>query len=331
MTNSYIKKITTKLSRFIYNRCLLFKLFLMYGYDAKRVLRHAGAIQQVHIEQKRAQLTMAYHILEKGLTMPNRRLGFGREAVLNLIQLCKDFSETESHDDSIFKHSLAVLKAYKKIHDDYDFSLDADLESKLMEILNGIDIQADEQIYTTAEAFFSNIDSPFPVFSNSRHTCRHFNGPVSENQIINSVELANNAPSACNRQHTRIHCICDKKIKQAILRIQGGNRGFGEYADKLLIVTSDVHDLRWLEERNDLYTNAGIFIMNLSYALHYEKIASCILNWSVDPMTDRELRRIVSIPDNEVIVCMILCGNAPENIMVASSPRKEINNILTFH
>ena len=47
------------------------------------------------------------------------------------------------------------------------------------------------------------------------------------------------APSACNRQYVRVHSVGDIEMKKAILSLQNGNRGFGENADKLLVVTAD--------------------------------------------------------------------------------------------
>lgn len=175
------------------------------------------------------------------------------------------------------------------------------------------------------------MESSFPEFSASRHSVRHFNGPVSLEQIERAVSLARNAPSACNRQHTRVHCICDKETRKKVLSLQNGNRGFGHLADKLLIITADLHDIRWEEERNDLYTNAGIFLMNLCYALHANKVAHCLLNWSVSPFRDILLRKLVSIPDHETVICILACGDCPEQFSLASSPRKPVSEILTVH
>ncbi|MEI3567554.1 MAG: hypothetical protein V8Q16_05550 [Akkermansia muciniphila] len=102
-------------------------------------------------------------------------------------------------------------------------------------------------------------------------------------------------------------------------------------ADKLLIITADLHDIRWEEERNDLYTNAGIFLMNLCYALHANKVAHCLLNWSVSPFRDILLRKLVSIPDHETVICILACGDCPEQFSLASSPRKPVSEILTVH
>ena len=42
-------------------------------------------------ERMRASLTASYHIIEKGLSMPNRRLGFGQERLISLIKECERY------------------------------------------------------------------------------------------------------------------------------------------------------------------------------------------------------------------------------------------------
>ena len=99
----------------------------------------------------------------------------------------------------------------------------------------------------------------------------------------------------------------------------------------MLVVTADLSGLRWHEERNDLYTNAGIFIMNLSYALHYKHIGSCILNWSVNKKKDLTARKVLMLPESETIVAVLAIGALPEEVKIAASPRKELVDILVEH
>ena len=99
----------------------------------------------------------------------------------------------------------------------------------------------------------------------------------------------------------------------------------------MLVVTSDLSAIRWAWERHDCYTNGGIFVMNLCYALHYHGVAHCILHWSVPPETDRAVHERLHIPANEVIVQVLACGLPPAEFDVAASPRRSTDEILTWH
>ena len=60
-------------------------------------------------------------------------------------------------------------------------------------------------------------------------------------------------------------------------------------------------------------------------------MAHCILHWSVSPETDRAAHETLGIPANEVIVQVLACGMPPEEFDVAASPRRTVNEILTWH
>ena len=62
-----------------------------FRYDKAQFMANAGAL---HLDRKsaaRAEIVMGYHVLEKGLTMPRRRLGFGKGAIVHLINLIESF------------------------------------------------------------------------------------------------------------------------------------------------------------------------------------------------------------------------------------------------
>ena len=187
------------------------------------------------------------------------------------------------------------------------------------------------QLHFRKNQFFEAQEAPFPEFSASRHSLRHFNGCISLDVIKKAVALAQGAPSACNRQHVRVHCISTHSLRDKFLEFQNGCRGFGTNADKVLVVTADLACIAWPEERNDGFTNAGIFLMNLCYSLHYYGIGHCILNWSVSPSIDKVIRTILPIENSENIAAVVLCGKPTNEFDVAASPRKCVDDIFVVH
>ncbi len=301
--------------------------FIAFDYDRAQFIHEAGAL---HLDRKAAacaEIVMGYHVLEKGLTMPHRRLGFGKGAVVHLVNLIDSFERRFGKDDPQVLHAVAVLRAYRELHKDSPDPmprLDAFLAAH-------IDVSAADEPHVKREDFFSARERPFPEFAASRHVVRHFAGPVPCDAIESAVSLAITAPSACNRQHARVHVIDDHEIRDRLFALQGGTRGFGQDADKVIVVTSDLSTVRWAWERHDCYVNGGIFVMNLCYALHYHGIAHCILHWSVEPKVDMEAHKLLCIPSNEAIVQVIACGAPPEEFDVAASPRRSLGEIMTWH
>jgi hypothetical protein len=305
-----------------------------FKYDLKRYLLYSGVFRQNTREYLVAQVIHTYHGLEKGLTMPNRRLNFGHDAVLTLVRLIKQYVCSYGKPIGQVAHAIGVLKAYLIMHKEVDGTDNIEFWNEIHALVDEYpNIKPSIQPHLTADMFYANVNSDFEHFARSRHTLRHYDGPVDEDDIKKAVALAMTAPSACNRQPVRVHCISNQIIKDKVLNLQSGNRGFGKNADKVLIVTGDLSDICWVDERYDLYTNCGIFIMNLCYSLFYYKIAHCILNWSigVNPQKDIELHQVTGIPDNEVVAAIFTCGKTPNEFDVAQSPRKSVDEILLFH
>ena len=298
-----------------------------FCYDMKQFMEGAGAL---HLDRKAAacaEIVMAYHVLEKGLTMPHRRLGFGKGAIVRLINLVTEFERRFGLDDAQVRHAVGVLRAYSDLHKDWPEPM-----PRLQAFLERHpEIPSATQPHVKREEFFSARSLEFPKFAASRHVCRHFAAPVPRKTLEDAIALAMTAPSACNRQHARVHVIDNHEIRDALFAIQGGTRGFGQYADKVIVVTADLSSVRWAWERHDAYTNGGIFVMNLCYALHYFGVAHCILHWSVSPKDDRAAHALLGIPANEVIVQVLACGLPPEEFDVASSPRRDPKEVLTWH
>ena len=278
-----------------------------------------------------ARLVAMYHVIEKGLTMPDRRLGFGQPMVLSIINKMSELKNLFGckAKTNEYLHSVAVLTEYYQLHKQNNFKLEPQVLSKLETMITEEGIQASSQLSSTAESYWRFISADFEKFSNSRHSVRHYGKqPISIDNIKAAIKLANNAPSACNRQPCRVYCISNKEKCSEILRLQGGNRGFGHLADKVLILTSD-RSLFMYKEPFAAYVNGGIYLMNLSYSLHFHKIAHCILAWNPEPFKEKLLRNMLPIKESEAIICALSCGSLPDDeFLLASSPRK--NDSQTF-
>ena len=117
------------------------------------------------------------------------------------------------------------------------------------------------------------------------------------------------------------------KLFKKILDLQKGNRGFGENADKLLVVAADVSSYSGIAERNLMYIDGGIFTMNLLYSLHYYKIASCTLSPTLLPSSfSKEI-----LKTNQIPISIIAIGDCPDSFLVARSTRKTIESIVHMH
>ncbi|MDD3079005.1 MAG: nitroreductase family protein [Paludibacter sp.] len=311
----------------------LLKSFKSVSYDLKRRVRDK-VYDNSEPERVKRNLTLAYHIVEKGLTMPEPRPGFGKKVVLGLIDSIFKYERMNLPKDVIeFKQAVSVLREYRDFHKNLKFTLDEDVSEKLDAMLVKFDnVHGEKQFRISAEEYFKDIKSPFDKFCRSRYSVRNYSSKeIPLSVLYDCIDLAQKSPSFCNRQPTRVHIVKSKEQKEKILNLQNGNRGFGYLADTLLVITSLISTTKDIYERNENHLNGGMFSMTLLNALHFNEIGACALNWSVEADKDMSLRKILGVPENEVILLIISCGYLPEIVSLAASPRKTAREISYEH
>lgn len=300
----------------------------LFYYTFKRFVKYSA--REDSEESLIGNITMRAHGIEKGLTMGDFRAGFGRERLLNLLDGCEDYISKYGLDNIQIHHIATVINDYKVCHQKLGYKLDEDIIIKIDHFLSNFDCPSDSniQINCTRDTYFNKNHGDFAEFCKSRHSCRDFDGtPIPVEKIDKAIGLAQTSPSACNRQPARIYVIDSKDKIVELLSLHGGNKGFTHKIDKLIMVCGFI-PCYGPTERNCVFTDCGIFAMNLAYSLHYNEIGACILNWSVNTKKDKAARKLLEIPNEEEICCLIACGNVPEAFKVCNSRKKEINSIV---
>lgn len=303
----------------------------VYYYDLVRFYKYSATNGVKNKKQLTGQIIKTYHVIEKGLSMPNTRFGFGKDPLNSLISLCSSFKERFGESDEQYQHAIGVIIEYEEFHKLHNHELDIEILKKIDKLKNDLSIAVlpGKQVEVGSNDYFKDSASDFVLFSNSRHSVRNYSEEeVPLSLIKQSISLVRNTPSACNRQTVRAYVYSDKTQIDDILAVQGGTRGFGHLANKLIIVTAELGVFIGLNERNQGYIDGGMFAMNLLYALHNSKIAACILNCSILPSKDMKLRTLTGIKESEVFIAMISCGYVPENFKLATSRRNNIDDII---
>jgi nitroreductase len=128
-----------------------------------------------------------------------------------------------------------------------------------------------------------------------------------------------------------VHLVSDLDLRHRALGFQNGNRGFGDSASKLLVLTVDLSYFAGAAERNQGFVDGGMFAMSVVYALHSLGLGTCCLNWCAGSSTDRALRRELGIADCEVVLLMLVVGGLPDEFCVTRSARRDVSEVLVTH
>lgn len=277
-----------------------------------------------------SMISKYYHIVEKGLSMPNSRFGFGVEVLNRLINYCNEYVvKGYNVNSNQFIHAITTLNEYINFHDQNDYNIEKELKNKIIELSSKVNYLYDKPYknQATLEDFFKHSNSSFEEFAMSRYSVRNYTEKNIDIEIIKKcIQIAQKSPSACNRQPNKVIIIQDKKVIEDVLSLQSGNRGFGNLSNKLLIVTSEISVFSRSLEKFGPHFNSGMFSMSLIYALHNQRIGCCALNWSTTTSRDKKLRKLLGIPKDEYITLIISCGYPPNNFKYAPSPRIDFHN-----
>lgn len=292
------------------------------NYYYKRYIKYSFSYKYCHNEQQyEASITRLYHMLEKGLAYLDYRPGFGRDNVEMLILLLGQYSKSYDINKFFYRTALSVLNEYIRKNKEYDYD-DNEL-SKRVASLPGIPNDFGGTIKFTPLTRKQLDEANFRDISINRHSVRHFSQePLDLKVVKDAIELAQHAPSACNRQGGHAYIINNKEVLKEILRNQNGNRGFGQEFDKLIVV---VGDLRYFSRDRELYQvfiDGGMYAMRILDSLFYEGIASVPLSASLTKSQEENVRRILSLDDAEELIMFIGIGNYPEVCQTARSERK---------
>ena len=303
----------------IVNKLYDLKIFYKYSFTEKKLKSQSGF---------EAFLTKQYHIVEKGLALPNPRKGFGKPKIILLIKKTKEYQELFG-SDRLIDNIKDTLHEYlnrnpelKRLYEQYYCSIINFLEdSFLSKKKGGVKALIQQDLNTIINFDFSN-------FAKSRTSVRNFSEiDVSSEAIYKAIDIARYAPSVCNRQSWKVHHFKNKDLKNKLLKLQGGNGGFTESINQLLIVTSEVKKFSRLES-NQVYVDGGLFSMNLLLGLHSQNIASCSLNTCFPYVVEKEVKKLAQIPESQRLIMMIGVGNFKENFEVAISDRIDVEKIL---
>lgn len=276
-------------------------------------------------------LTKNNHIIEKGLALPEPRLGFGQPKIINLIAKTEIYEKAYGIDELV-RSIRKTLIDYMEFNKDKGFVFSEGFEETVTDFLSRGTTVGEGGLKNINKITASTLNlSEFNEFALGRVSVRDFSSEsVPDSLLYSAVEVARSAPSVCNRQGWKVHYYKDKvKIKEILIH-QNGNTGFTDVIDKLIIVTADAKAFTSYES-NQIFIDGGLFSMNLLLAIHAAGLGSCPLNTCYPFFTEQKVKAISEIPDNERLIMMIGVGCLKESYNVAYSPRNPTTDIFTSH
>ncbi len=281
---------------------------------------------------REAHIILVYsHIIEKGLSHKNPKPLFGLKRVKAISESLYQYIDKGGCDSYIIDTGVAAIKKYNTYNANLGVSEMIPIpETAESRVINQIQIGTYE---TTKESLFKNADQTFTQLCNTRHSIRLYDTksqPIDKLRLIKCIKLAQRCPNACNRQSVRVKVLLDNEKIEKLESIQGGCTGFGKNSGAILIVTVDLG--YYASSENGLpMLDAGIFSMNLAYALFEDHLGSCILNCAFTTKQEKQMRELCPISNSEIYAAIVAVSDIPDNEAVRiplSDKRPDIISII---
>ena len=307
-------------------------VYIEFSKDCARYLRYSATFGLRSQKNLRARITETFHNIEKGLSLPNPRPGFGGNAVDTLLVLCYEYIDRYGVGERVIFSAHDVLMEYRDFHK----ALPYDQYPHMARIDAFIDKIGDEcnrqnrfgglRSMTKADVAKA-IAGVSTEFFLQRHSVRQFSKEDVDLSLIDeAVRIALKAPAVCNRQYSRAVVIANPDLVQEVLRMQGGARGFAEGVNKVIVVTTSLSHFWGAAERNQAWIDGGLFAMSLLLGLHAQGLGACSLNWSKLNAQTQRMRDFLHLEGDEVIIMMVAVGHLLDQFDVAFSHRVDISN-----
>ncbi len=298
--------------------------------DCLRYLRHARTFTSDPGNRKSLEATIIahYHVLEKGLSMPNPSPGHSLDTARSLAALLKRWAAQGNQPSSQVDFAHGVLSAFTEFQHNHGVDV-ADLRTALA-ALHASAVASGENVYQLKQnAALKHNWTSFADFAMSRHSVRVYRPEaISDDDFEAAVRAAQHTPSVCNRQAFYVKRLIDAEQIRGALSYQNGNRGFGHQVPTLFVMGADIRAFGGRVERKQPLVDGALFAMSFIYALHGRDIGSCPLNWCVSHDNDRKLKQLLNIPDYIEIVMLLAAGYPDPAGKSPASNRHEIAEVI---
>lgn len=298
--------------------------------DASRFVANYAESKSDH-ECVDYHVLLVVHSLEKGMCSKNLR-PFGKAKVKELVNYLGTYSESQKASTA-YKMGVSILRVWKELFDKHGWQQD-DAYAFVGSFLNTVSasfesVSVGAHVYTRQDAVANRIEDYLTAIKD-RHSVREFEPvPLKREDVLECIEAARYAPTACNRQMIKILEVTDAVVASKLKDVIMGLGGFDKDAVTLFVVTFDLNAFTFFGERNQGYLNAGLVAMRFADALHFKGIGSCFLQWGNTGAEELAISKLLNLKNSERIAVVLGAGYYPDSTMIPYSHRKDIDEIFT--
>ncbi len=310
--------------------------FLTFNREQSAVLRGRRNYYRNKRKHRRShvELRRNVHRLEKGLIMRPRRDVFARDYIEETIEFYEDAvaqceiapdtmerSEMEwardvltAYFDAAVGEDPVIQRARERFHAAGHLGEYTAKVPYVKERLSDIDYEGLEQLVL------------------QRRSVRWFEQkPVPRDEIDRALQLARQAPTACNRLPYEFRVFDDPDAVRMVSAIPFGAAGYGHNIPAIAVVVGKLESYFSPRDRHAIYVDGSLAAMQFILALETLGLSSSIINWPDFEPLERKMQKALDLDTSDRVIMLIAFGYAHPEGMVPYSQKKELDTFRRFN
>jgi len=269
------------------------------------------------------------HKLEKGLAVTKNQRPFGVDKIKRIIRNINEYEKNGFDDSFAYNLAYSSLSEYAKFYEEKEWT-----DREEYNIVRGF-LKNKKYKHIKAGAFehkkkdfIKDAIIDYDKFISSRRSVRNYaNKKLAKKDIEKAVSMAIKTPTACNRQMCKIYYMSNENSNNIIEKYAQGLGLFDLTNANYFVITFDISANYFVGERNQGWFNSGLVTMNFVNALHSLGIGSCCIQFGNSFKQEKEVKKLLNIPENERIAVIVTAGYYDEVSKIPYSSRKPIEEI----
>jgi nitroreductase len=327
---AYMQKLNFAFARLFSGNAFLASMY--YAIFSRQFRREQLAVLRGKVDYERylAQtrsscplLRRNIHRLEKGLIMRPRRSVFAQDYLQETVQQYQNCIRLGTLDSRELKWATDVLTEYFSVVD-VTTPMVNHAEAMFKACRTAPESAPFMQPYQYQQIEKSSITFPeLQQFIRQRRSVRWYQDKqVAESLLVEAIELAASAPSACNRQPFFFDYSCDPTVASELAGLAMGTTGFAQNIQAIVVVTGDLSCYPAERDRHVIYIDGALAAMQFMLACEALGLSTCPINWPDIEMNEVKMQQRLSLPVYQRPIMLVAVGYADATGGIPYSQKK---------
>lgn len=275
-----------------------------------------------------AQLRRNIHRLEKGLIMKPRKPVFAEGYISETVATFEQCIQQTNFSQQELSWACDVLTRYFKSVEVTEVIETAKCRFQALSITASQELLATPYFFKDRNSSKVSAHELYNLFK-QRRSVRWFEDKAVDLAVIKqAIEMATQAPSACNRQPFNFYTITNPEKASEIASIPMGTKGFAQNIQALIVVVGDLSYYPKERDRHVIYIDGGLVAMQLMLAFESLGLSTCPINWPDMETYEKKMERALNIKKYQRPIMLMAVGYGDPEGQIPFSQKKTADQLI---